>query len=333
MFRPVALAFAMTAVLAAPSPASAQTAPEAGVALAATVYLGSDGGAGCATAATYAEGTQNDIATYCFTVTNTGATHLGQIAVDVPQVADPVTLLGAESVPLAPGHSAHYYVVSTPPPDEADGEIDETFTTTASVSAIALNEASEPVAGAAPVTASAQAVVFPPEIPPAPQVELSTSVYAGHDGGQGCPAADLTLVEQSDPITYCYTVTNVGNTHLASIALDQLELDGTPTLIRAESDPLAPDQSAFYYLETAAPAVGPEGVTANAAATASSVDATGAALIGVDTVTSQDGAEIQPRAQAETPVPVAEPVATPEPPAAPAEASQPAEACQPSEAN
>jgi hypothetical protein len=104
MFRPVALAFAMMAVLAAPSPASAQAAPDSAVALTAAVYVGSDGGAGCASAAGYTEGTLNDVVTYCFTVTNTGATHLGQIAVDVPQAADPVTLLGAESVPLAPGH-------------------------------------------------------------------------------------------------------------------------------------------------------------------------------------------------------------------------------------
>jgi uncharacterized membrane protein len=62
-------------------------------------------------------------------------------------------------------------------------------------------------------------------------------------------------------------------------------------------------------------------MTATPSATPSSVDPSGAALIGVDPASSQDGTEIQPPAQAETPVPVAEPAAAPEPPASPAEPS------------
>ncbi len=273
MFRPVALAVAFSAALAVfalPSAAGAQ-ASDNGVSLIKTVYTGSDGGAGCASASTFTEAAQADIVTYCFTVTNTGTSHLGQIMINDPYVAEPVTLLAAESVPLAPGHSAHYYVVSTPPPDDADGVADETFTNVASVSALPLDGTSQPVAGAAPATASAEAVVFAPEVPPDPQLRLSTSVYAGHGGGQGCPAADLTLVNEADPITYCYTVTNVGNTHLASISLYQFDIEGIPILIRADSDPLASDESAFCYLEGNATAFDSEGVIANSSATDSSV--------------------------------------------------------------
>ncbi|MCP4227784.1 MAG: hypothetical protein GY773_30945 [Actinomycetia bacterium] len=318
MFRPVAVAVAASAVLAVfavPSTAGAQTSDN-GVALIKNVYAGADGGAGCASATTFTEAGQNDVVTFCFTVTNTGASHLGQIAINDPHVAEPATLLAADSVPLAPGHSAHYYVVSTPPPDDADGVVDETFTNVASVSALPLDGASQPLAGTAPVTASAEAVVFAPEVPPNAQLRLSTSVYAGHGGGTGCPAADLTLVNEADPITYCYTVTNTGNTHLASIALDQFDIEGTPILIRADSDPLAPDHSAFFFLEANAPALGPDGVIATSSATASSVDASGATLIGVAEISSQDGTEIQALARAATqplPLPSPAPAAIPEP--------------------
>ena len=268
-----------------------------------TVYAGADGGAGCGSAGSFTEALQNDTVTYCFTVTNIGAAHLEGIAVSDPLVSSSIAILSIDSIPLAPGHSARYYVETTPPPDDADGLIDDTFINVASVTAVALDSYLQPVPDITPLTASAQAIVYPPEVQPNPKLDLATSVYAWHDGGQGCPAADLTLVDDGDPVTYCYTVTNTGNTHLSSIAFDQLDIGVAPTLLRADSEPLAPGHSAYYFAEANAPTLPPQGVIVNASATANSVNADGADLTGVADVTDQDGTKIQTRVE-----PAAQPV-------------------------
>lgn len=258
-----------------------------------TVYRGTDLGAQCQVAATFAEARSTDEVTYCFTVTNTSADHLAAITITDPYVSGPIILLSAESDPLAPGHSARYFVEAFPPPDDADGVVDDTFVNTASVAAVRVDTDAGPIPDVEPVTASAEAIVFAPEEVPTPGLELATSVYAGVDGGGGCPAADLTLVDDGDPITYCYTVTNTGNTHLDAIVLDQFEIDGAPVLLRADSTPLAPGQSAYFYLDANAPSLPPEGVIMTSSATANSVDGSGADLAGVDDASGVDGTEIK----------------------------------------
>lgn len=295
-----------TLVDAAPAAPAADSDGPA-VALSKTVYVGADDGARCSEATSFAEADPDTTVTYCFTVTNTGTTHLTQVSLNDPHVPAPIVALSEGSGLLAPGAQAQFYVVATPPPDDADGLVDDTFTNVASVSAVAADGDGQVVDGAQPVTASGEAVVFRPEERLEPAVGLATSVHAGHLGGEGCPAADLTLVGAGELITYCYTVTNEGNTHLGAITLTQAGEAVTPTLIRTEGTAdgrLAPGQSAWYHLESTSPDPGTGGVSVSGTVTANPVDTAGADLAGVDDVTVADPTRIEPPAGgAEAPVP------------------------------
>lgn len=287
----VALAGIASGLAAGPALAE-QDGPS--VTLATTVYAGHDGGAGCAGAQSWAEARQGDPVTYCFTVTNTGSTGLASVVVSDPLAANAPVLASADSTPLAPGGSARFYLESVPPADEADGVIDETYLNTASASALPVDDAGSPLEGAVPVIATAEAVVYPPAELPLAGVTLATSVYAGHDGGGGCPAADETLVHQGDAITYCYTVTNTGTTHLADLSFAELGVDAAPALVGEGGLPLAPGASLRYFLEAAAPAELPtEGYRPMPAVTATAVDETGASLTGVDAATGSDSATVR----------------------------------------
>ncbi|MEZ5411351.1 MAG: hypothetical protein R2761_25195 [Acidimicrobiales bacterium] len=296
------------------------------VSLTTTVYAGHDGGAGCGGAQSWAEARQGDPVTYCFTVTNTGSTGLASVVVSDPLAANAPVLVSADSTPLAPGGSAHFYLEAVPPADEADGVIDETYLATASASALPVDETGAILDGAVPVIATAEAVVYPPAELPLAGVSLATSVYAGHDGGHGCPAADETLVHQGDAITYCYTVTNTGTTHLAGLSFADLGVDAAPTLLGEGGLPLAPGASLRLFLEADAPADLPaDGYTPVPAVTASAVDETGASLTGVAAATGSDGATVRALAAAPAePVTPAKPLVQKKPAALQPKATAPA---------
>ncbi len=297
MHRGIAAAAAVALAGIAPGLAAGPALAEQdgpSVTLTKTVYAGHDAGAGCGQAQSWAEAKQGDPVTYCFTVTNTGSTGLASVVVSDPLAANAPVLVSADSTPLAPGGSARFYLESVPPADDADGVIDETYVNTASASALPVDEAGSPLEGAVPVIASAEAVVYPPADVPLAGVTLATSVYAGHDGGHGCPAADETLVHQGDAITYCYTVTNTGTTHLNGVSFADLGVDAAPALLGEGGLPLAPGASLRYFLEAAAPAEMPaEGYRPNPAVTASAVDESGAALTGVEAATGSDSATVR----------------------------------------
>lgn len=259
-----------------------------------TVYRGADHGAGCASAHNFAEALQGDRVTYCFTVTNTGQTYLSAIVVVDPLVAGTPALISADASPLGPGQSARYYVEAVPPPDAADGTVDDTYLNSASVSAVAVDAAGKPRPNTAKLAATATSIVYPPEVVPVPALSLATSIYAGHDHGQGCPAAIVATANQGDPVTYCLTVTNTGNTNLSTIAFSDLGVTGTPLALGDDPMPLAPGVSARYFLEASAPAVPAQGFAAKALATANAVDASGADLTGIDKTSATGAVTIKP---------------------------------------
>jgi hypothetical protein len=235
---------------------------------------------------------QGAAATYCFTVTNTGASHLDAITITDALVAGDVVLASADSVPLAPGHSARYHLQTAVPADAADGAVDGTFVNTASMAAVAVTPDGTPVDGAAGITATAEATVYPPLELPTASIELGTSVYAGHDGGVGCPAADVTVVSEGDNITYCFMITNTGNTYLDSITIADPYLTGSPQLIRTDSMPLAPGDSALYHLDATAPGLPPDGFLYTSDVTANAVDEAGADLTGVTEAAATDDTRV-----------------------------------------
>ena len=316
------LAVAVVAALSSPAAAGPSLQPSASVSLTKTVYASTDGGSQCGSALGYAEAEQDDLVTYCFTVTNTGVTDLASIVITDQHVTTPPILISADSTPLAPAHSARYYVESTPPPDAADGVLDETYTNVATVSASPTDDAGNVLGDQ--VSASGEAVVYPAEDIPLPQVKLTTEVYAGTDAGVGCPASESVAVNPGDPVTYCFRVANIGNTHLDSIEITDpifgfAENAGAapPVLVRADSQPVAPGDSAYYYLDSVTPTLPSGGLLTTSAVTANSVGPDGSDLTGLADVFDNDAARLE-LGGPETLTPAQAP-ATPTPDPAPAE--------------
>lgn len=46
----------------------------------------------------------------------------------------------------------------------------------------------------------------------APAIEVAKSVYAGHDGGAMCPGSEHVTTAVDYDLTWCFTVTNTGDT-------------------------------------------------------------------------------------------------------------------------
>jgi len=87
-----------------------------------------------------------------------------------------------------------------------------------------------------------------------PDVELGTSVYAGHgDGGIGCPGNESSI-DAGEDITLCFEVINTGDSPLAQIAITDTVLDiDESALTVVYGDPtteLLPGQSVIWSYET-----------------------------------------------------------------------------------
>lgn len=309
--RILASALASTALVAAAwglaaGPALAVTglvATEDGPAidLTLTVYAGTDGGASCHSALDYAEAAHGDPVTFCYTVVNTGTTHLASIVVSDAQGTGVPAPLAPGSMLLAPGEATSWFHETVPPADEADGVIDDTHLALASATALPVDGAGAPVPGVEPVLATAEAVVYPPEIVPVASMTLATSVYAGTDGGVGCPAAESTIVEEGTPVTFCHLITNTGTTYLDLVTIAgtaDLGASGPLHLVSGGPLPLAPGASALFHLDGVAPAEASGEIAASATVTAAAVDSSGAVLAGVQPATITDGALVQVSAPA-----------------------------------
>lgn len=292
------------------------------------VYGGHDDGASCATAPTYIEATPGNALTYCVTVTNTGVTSLADLAVAAPTLptdfvmatAGTAPLAPDGTAPLAPGSTATYFAEATPPADGADGEIDETYVVTATVSATAtvasvdasLDGGVTPTIRSEPVSASTDIVAFPPEGEDAIAPDVAVSATSNEDS---C-ASDAASQSDDEPVTRCVAVTNTGNTHLDSIELTAPASDRTPTAVDADAEPLAPGETAVFAVE-ASPSPNQSASTDELLVTANAVDSSGADLVGVGDVSATTASAEQPTAGAQLPTPAPAPATTPVP--APAE--------------
>ena len=273
-------------------PASGQTAPtgpEPSVSTTLGVYADHDGGAGCSAATSFLEGSVTAPVTYCIVVTNSGETHLASVDVSIPSVTGNAIASPTNTPILAPGESAGFFIETVPPADDADGLVDETHIATSMVSAVPV-AADGTHTGAPPVTAEAETSVFPTEEAVVAGLSLASSVYAGHDGGAGCgTASDQVVADVSAQITLCYTITNTGNTPLNSLSVVDPDFANQPQLLSADSTPLAAGGKAVFFLDSSAPALGPEGLKSNATANANPVDDTGADLTGMTDVVASAG--------------------------------------------
>jgi hypothetical protein len=93
----------------------------------------------------------------------------------------------------------------------------------------------------------------PPGSPFAPGLSLEKAVYLGHDSGASCPGLNRIQGLPESPITYCFLLTNTGQTWLIDPRIEDpaLGLDESDLSLGGGSFPLAPGETAFWYYETA----------------------------------------------------------------------------------
>jgi len=84
-------------------------------------------------------------------------------------------------------------------------------------------------------------------------IEISKTVYAGHDAGVSAPGEDLVAGQIGDLVTYVFTVVNRSDTYyLADITIDDDDLGITTAdlTVLSGGTPLAPGESLEYYYES-----------------------------------------------------------------------------------
>ncbi|MCB9176576.1 MAG: DUF11 domain-containing protein [Caldilineae bacterium] len=174
--------------------------------------------------------------TYCYRVTNTGDTYLSSLQVTDDVLGAVCTIAG----PLAPGATQGCIATATASVD---------VTNTGTVTGNPTDGLGNDLPGLPDPTDADQAALDVV----APAIDVQKTVYQGHDAGASCPGGELVSKFIGNPITYCFAVTNTGDTYLDSVALLDLDLgvsEAQATLLGVPSFPLAPGASATWYYET-----------------------------------------------------------------------------------
>ncbi|MBL8775984.1 MAG: IgGFc-binding protein [Acidimicrobiales bacterium] len=247
-----------------------------------TVYRGHDSGAGCDDGGEVVVGVSGDQVTFCFLVTNTGEVAVGPVSVADPDLgvdeADLDLPLAGDLARLEPGDSVGLSYEAT-----VGGDV----VNTVYVTAPALSPTGPPLP-VAEAEASDSAVVD--EV--APDLWLTTEVYAGHDGGATCGVGGPSLTTVVDaPVTWCFHVTNAGDTRLADVTLDDPALGVTEADLVALSgslDGLDPGETTTLYLESRVTGA----VVSSTTARAVPADPVGEPLPGLDPVEAQASASV-----------------------------------------
>ena len=145
--------------------------------------------------------------TYCFEITNTGDTHLSITTIDDTDLGidgNDLTLLSGNPILLAPGATTIGYY-------QTNGTGDLLNTVNLAANPIASDGTD--LTGIADVTDTDTARVD--EV--APDISIDKTVYTGHDAGASCDGDELVTTLSGDDVTYCFTITNTGDTHLDTL--------------------------------------------------------------------------------------------------------------------
>jgi uncharacterized repeat protein (TIGR01451 family)/LPXTG-motif cell wall-anchored protein len=226
------------------------TPPTADIEIQKTVYGGHDSGVLCPGLEEYINSANSPV-TYCFVVTNTGEAHLADVVVDDTTLditdAD-MTLLSGDPALLAPGDSITWYYETT--------IVDDELVNVAVTTGTPADENGTVLPDVPPPTDEDDAKVaiqdvFGQEL--VPGIRIVKTVYVGHDSGAGCPGESSVFDDYGADITYCFTVTNTGNTYLADVVVDDTTLgitDADMTLASGSPALVAPGASVVWYSET-----------------------------------------------------------------------------------
>ncbi len=250
-----------------------------------TAYLGHDSGASCTGLDLVAGAVPGENMTYCFEVTNTGTTYLDSYTIDDANLGltaasvPPLGIVGAPAFPVAPGDTITlYYETGAPAADLLN-------TATAAAQPTYADGSIVPFQNPVTDDDTAQVTVV------SPAVTLVKDVYVGHDTGAGCASATgSAAILPGIDITYCFTVTNSGDTPLTNLDVQDATL-GSPTIsstVGPLPDPLLPGESVVLYFETTATT----SFTNTAAVTADPALNDGTAIAGATSVTDSDTAVV-----------------------------------------
>jgi uncharacterized repeat protein (TIGR01451 family) len=118
----------------------------------------------------------------------------------------------------------------------------------------------------------------------APAVQLEKTVYVGHDLGASCPGGETVTELAGSQLSYCFEITNLGDTYLSGLTLDDPALG----VLLVDNTLLAPGDSVMLFSETLL-----AGDLLNTAlAIANPTDASAADLPGVADVSDTDTAQV-----------------------------------------
>lgn len=192
-----------------------------------TVLLGLDGSK-CSSGVEKVSSRFNSNVTYCFTVRNTGLTHLTDVELSNPTVGFKQML----NKTLAPAESVTVFMT---------GKMTYEGINEVSVWAQPAHPNGVEISDAAAVTAEDPSAIA--LIPFSPNIVIDNKVHIGHDGKNtkcGTTAALETVTDIHDTtVTYCFTFKNTGDTWLSGITLENKALNYR-TLIDGT---MAPNQS------------------------------------------------------------------------------------------
>jgi uncharacterized repeat protein (TIGR01451 family) len=242
------------------------------------VYAGHDLGTSCP-GGELVNGESGDNVTYCLNVTNTGDTYLDNITIDDTDLGidrtDLMLLSGSE--PLAPSSSLVFYYETT---------ITASLINTADASGNPTDSGGTDIPGLTDPSDSdtAEVAMY------APLIDIQKTVYAGHDSGGSCPGGELVVGPSGDPVTYCFTITNNGDTYLDGITIDDTDLgiDRTDLTLLSGSEPLADGASMTFYYQTTITA----GLINNADTSGNPTDSGGTDIPGLTDPIDSDTAQV-----------------------------------------
>lgn len=124
-----------------------------------------------------------------------------------------------------------------------------------------------------------------------PAIDLQKTVYSGYNNGANCPGQEVAVGAPGTPVTYCFVITNRGNTYLHNLVFTDtnLGIDLNDLQLISGSLPLAPAARLFYFYTGTIqiPLLNTAAVEANP------TDAAGGDIPGLNNVRDTDTARIE----------------------------------------